>query len=65
MEIEKQMFGKQIFAGSFKDKETQREILSECVRFLPVYTPSPVFPAAFIKKAVFSLLYILASFVVD
>ena len=36
MEIEKQMFGKQIFAGLHRDTGPQRRILTENV---PVYTP--------------------------
>lgn len=37
MEIQKQMFGKQMFARPYREKGTQRGILANCARFLPVY----------------------------
>ena len=37
MEMEKQMFGKQIFAGPHRDSGPQRRILTEN---FPVYTPN-------------------------
>ena len=37
MEMEKQMFGKQMFAEPGKDNGTQREILTNFARFLPIY----------------------------
>ena len=40
MEMEKQMFGKQKFAGPERDNGTQGGILMDFARFLPVYTPS-------------------------
>ena len=35
----KQMFGKQMFAGPCRVSGTQRGILIDFARFLPVYTP--------------------------
>ena len=40
MERERQMFGKQVFAGPCKANGTQRGILTDFGRFLHVYTPS-------------------------
>ena len=40
-QIKKQMFGKEVFAGLGRDNGIQREILTDLVRFLPVYSISP------------------------
>ena len=39
MEMKKQMFGKQMFAGPSRDNRTQREILTNFAGFPAVYTP--------------------------
>ena len=39
-EMEKQLFGKPMFAGPGKDSGTQRGILTDLARFLPVHTPN-------------------------
>ena len=36
MKAEKQMFDKQIFAGLYRDRRTQRGILTDFPMFLPV-----------------------------
>ena len=40
MEMEKQVFGKQMVAGPCRDNGTQRGILTDFAGFPPVYTPS-------------------------